>query len=172
MQLLKRKTRIPLPEVYSFDASLDNEIKCPSILMEYSDGKSMKDIWFDQSVPMEVLDERRIRSLQDVASAMVQLNRFQFDWAGRIEFDADGQLSQSIIAMRFQMNTVCFNGRTTRMNRRSSSWHFEQRQEDVIRMEGPHGRIPSMGYRPRSHGRQPRRSQECNAEGRIREIAG
>jgi Phosphotransferase enzyme family len=102
MQLLKRTTTIPLPEVYCFDTSLENEIKCPFILMEHIEAKSLRDVWFDQTVPREVLEERRIRSIRGVASAMVQLSRFQFDQAGQIAFDADDQLSQTVGPIRFQ----------------------------------------------------------------------
>ena len=44
MQLLKRLTTIPLLVVYSFDASLDNAIKCPFILVEQIDGKSLSNV--------------------------------------------------------------------------------------------------------------------------------
>ena len=79
MQLLKRETTIPLPVVYSFDASVDNQIKCPFILIEHISGRSLQHVWFDDTIPYEVLEERRLRSLEDVAAAMMQLTRFQFE---------------------------------------------------------------------------------------------
>ena len=36
-----RQNSIPVPEVYSFDASMDNALGCPFILMEYVQGKRL-----------------------------------------------------------------------------------------------------------------------------------
>lgn len=41
MRMLRQQTSIPIPEVYSFDASLDNDFRCPFILMEYMDGEPL-----------------------------------------------------------------------------------------------------------------------------------
>lgn len=50
MRLIRRETTIPLPEVYAFDTSLENELGCPLILMELIHGKPLFDVWFNQSV--------------------------------------------------------------------------------------------------------------------------
>jgi serine/threonine protein kinase len=101
MRLLKEQTTIPIPEVYSFDTRLDNEIGCPYILMEYIEGTSLFDVWFDRSVPEGVLHERRIRCLTDVASTMLQLKKFKFERCGSITFDKTGWLGQNVGPMRF-----------------------------------------------------------------------
>ena len=41
MRLLKKKTSIPVPIVYDFDSSMDNEFHCPFILMECMKGKPL-----------------------------------------------------------------------------------------------------------------------------------
>ena len=41
MQMLQRRTSIPIPKVYSFDASLENNFKCPFILMEHIGGEPL-----------------------------------------------------------------------------------------------------------------------------------
>lgn len=90
MQLLKRDTSIPLPEVYSFDATLENELNCAYILMEYVCGVPLHDVWFNQHSSEEEAENLKVRSLRDVAKAMVQLNKFDFTQGGAPIFDDEG----------------------------------------------------------------------------------
>jgi len=90
MQLLKRETTIPVPEVYSFDASFDNPINCPFILMEFIAGIPLSDCWFDKGASKALVAERRARTLQDLAVAMVQMNKFTYTLGGSPTFDEDG----------------------------------------------------------------------------------
>ena len=90
MRLLKRETSIPVPEIFDYQASPDNELNCAFILMEFIDGEPLPSFWFDDSYPTEIVEQRRARVLQDVASAMVQLNRFRFQKGGSIIFDDEG----------------------------------------------------------------------------------
>jgi predicted Ser/Thr protein kinase len=90
MQLLKRETTIPVPEVYSFDTSFDNCINCPFILMEFMAGIPVYDCWFDKEASEELVEQRRTRTLQDLAAAMVQLNKFTYTLGGEPTFDEDG----------------------------------------------------------------------------------
>ncbi|EAS27217.3 uncharacterized protein CIMG_10419 [Coccidioides immitis RS] len=87
MRLIQRKTKAPVPTVYHFDDTLNNELHCPFILMEYVDGRPLYEIWFDQNVDPEVLEKRRCRALDGVARAMLELGKFVFDEAGEILFD-------------------------------------------------------------------------------------
>ncbi len=50
MYLIRRETTIPVPEVYAFDTTLENELGCPFILMELKYGKLLQDVWFDQEI--------------------------------------------------------------------------------------------------------------------------
>ncbi|KAN0068683.1 hypothetical protein V8E54_013407 [Elaphomyces granulatus] len=93
LQLLKRETTIPVPEVYSFDASFDNPINCPFILMEFIVGIPLGDCWFDKGASKALVAERRARTLQDLAAAMVQMNKFIYTLGGSPTFDEDGNLT-------------------------------------------------------------------------------
>lgn len=92
MQLIKRKTTIPIPKVYAFDASLDNEIRVPYIIMEYIDGISLFKTWFDRTISDAALERCRRTILEELAFAMVQLNDFAFDRCGSLEFDEKGDV--------------------------------------------------------------------------------
>jgi hypothetical protein len=87
LQLLKRETTIPVPEVYSFDTSFDN---CPFILMEFMVGIPLNDCWFDKGASKALVAERRARTLLDLAAAMVQMNKFTYTLGGSPTYDEDG----------------------------------------------------------------------------------
>lgn len=50
MRLIRRKTTIPIPEVYAFNASINNELGCPFILMEKVPGENLYRGWFDDEI--------------------------------------------------------------------------------------------------------------------------
>ena len=91
MRLIARDTTVPVPKVYHFDSTLDNEIHCPFILMEFIDGKAGQDCWFDSSVDETVLEQRRTQTLQDTAKAMLQLNKFTYSLGGAPLFNEHGE---------------------------------------------------------------------------------
>lgn len=93
MQLLKRETKIPLPEVYSFDASTDNELHCPFILMEFIQGISLSDRWFRPRSSLVSVEGFRANVLKDIATAMVQLNKFAYNQSGSLIFDDKGNVT-------------------------------------------------------------------------------
>jgi hypothetical protein len=90
MQLIKRRTSIPLPEVFGFSATLSNQLGCPHIWLSFIPGISLHDFWFE-SPPTSNYDDtqrrRRTQILKDVASAMVQLGQFRFPAGGRLLSD-------------------------------------------------------------------------------------
>lgn len=92
MRLIRRETTIPVPEVYAFDASIENELGCPFILMELIHGKPLHDVWFDQSISQAMREQIRIRSLQGIAEATAQLNSLTFSQGGSLRFDAKGNV--------------------------------------------------------------------------------
>ena len=106
MRYLKRETTMPLPEVYHFDASLDNEVHCPFILMEYIEGISCRDIWFNDKIPYDLLEQHRHRVLEDVAKSMSQLGRFRFHCGGQPNFDSKGNLEDSVSPIRLLDNVA------------------------------------------------------------------
>ena len=91
MKMLKRATTIPIPTIYSFDASLNNEIGCPYILMEFLKGRPLYEGWFDAGASSAKLEQFRARALQTVAAAMVQLNEFTLHRGGALRFSAAGE---------------------------------------------------------------------------------
>ncbi|VUC37577.1 unnamed protein product [Clonostachys rosea] len=96
MRLLKRETTIPLPEVFSFCSTTENDTKCPYILMSFISGKPLYDVWFGQhlgGVDMETLHARRMRALNDIGAAMAQLGKFTFEASGSPKFDEHGRPS-------------------------------------------------------------------------------
>lgn len=100
MRLLKRSTTIPIPEVYSFDASLDNQLNCPFMLMEYIPGLPLYKVWFNEAATPAFLEQCRKRALEDIAEAMVQLNRFAYSQGGSLSFDKEGNV-EGISSMQF-----------------------------------------------------------------------
>lgn len=90
MRLIKRETTVPIPEVYSFNASTHNDLGCPFILMEYIEAVPLYEIWFEETSSKAVMEQRRAQILQDLAAAVVQLNQFAYRKGGRLLFDDDG----------------------------------------------------------------------------------
>jgi hypothetical protein len=90
MQLIKRRTSIPLPEVFGFSATLSNPLGCPHIWLSFIPGISLYDFWFENpptSNDDDTQRRRRTQILKDVASSMVQLGQFRFPAGGRLLFD-------------------------------------------------------------------------------------
>ena len=118
MQMLQRQTSIPIPKVYSFDASLDNNFKCPFILMEYIDGEplykskhrvayfsvfpsihkhwqlTVATEWYNGFTSVEAQEKFREQALQGLAAATVQLSAFKYSQAGSPSFDENGKLQE------------------------------------------------------------------------------
>ena len=69
MRMIQQITTIPVPTVHHFDASLDNEIGCPYILMDFLGGKPLWQGWFDQNASRSALEQFRARALQTIAAA-------------------------------------------------------------------------------------------------------
>ncbi|KAE8353053.1 hypothetical protein BDV28DRAFT_133924 [Aspergillus coremiiformis] len=90
MRLLRRETTIPLPDVFAFSDTCDNELNCPFILINHVEGNSLYKVWFNNASPTDVVQARRVRCLQDIAGAMVQLDKFSFNQGGSLHFDDRG----------------------------------------------------------------------------------
>ncbi|KAK2867913.1 hypothetical protein FQN49_003338, partial [Arthroderma sp. PD_2] len=93
MRYIKRRTTIPVPEVYHFEYSCDNGLCCPFILMEYIDGLPLQRVWYNHSTSARILHEYRSRALRGIAEAMVQLNNFKYPYGGAVTFDDKGNPS-------------------------------------------------------------------------------
>ena len=91
MKMIKQTTTIPIPTVHHFDASANNDIGCPYILMDFLRGKPVWQGWFDNEASISTREQFRARSLQTIAAAMVQLSQFKLDRSGSLSFDSDGR---------------------------------------------------------------------------------
>ncbi|PYH88049.1 hypothetical protein BO71DRAFT_150662 [Aspergillus ellipticus CBS 707.79] len=91
MMMLRRKTTIPVPDVYAFSKTCANSLNHPFILLQGVKGKNVYDVWFDKASRPEVVKTRRIRILNDIAEAMAQLEKFSFDHGGSLMFDENAR---------------------------------------------------------------------------------
>ncbi|KAI1122829.1 hypothetical protein F5Y10DRAFT_286737 [Nemania abortiva] len=95
---LRTETQIPVPEVIDADCRADGEIGAPWMLMEFVQGRRLEDVWFGLDIRDDVkrlafVKERRETILRNIADAMLQLGRYEFDQGGAPFFDrADGEL--------------------------------------------------------------------------------
>jgi hypothetical protein len=89
MQLIKDRTSVPVPEVYTFDTSLANPLNVPFIMMEQLPEKPLYECWFNMKWSKARLEEFRIRFLKSLAGAMVELNQFTVDSSGSLDIDSD-----------------------------------------------------------------------------------
>jgi hypothetical protein len=94
MRLIRKSTSIPVPEIFAFNSSLDNELGVPFILMSFADGVSAYDVWFDKTIAPGELQARRTQILADLAAAMIQLDRFAFKTGGAPVFNEDGAITE------------------------------------------------------------------------------
>lgn len=96
MRLFKRETTIPLPDVLDFSPTTQNNLRCPYIMITFISGIPLYDVWFGHRLNGASPDTthlRRVRALESIASAMVQLDRFSFRIGGCLLFGSDGNLS-------------------------------------------------------------------------------
>ncbi|PGH02347.1 hypothetical protein AJ80_08869 [Polytolypa hystricis UAMH7299] len=93
LQLLRRETTIPVPDVYHFEETSDNQLSTPFILMQHMPGKPLYDSWFDKSILESELRLRRKQTLKDIANSMIQLEKFSFSQGGTLIFDDDGEIN-------------------------------------------------------------------------------
>jgi hypothetical protein len=93
MAFLRCNTSIPIPETYDFDETIDNEIGAPYVVMEFVEGLSVDELWFDHTGPTP-LPVRRVRHiLETLVQAMSELRKFQFDNIGSLQFEPDSILN-------------------------------------------------------------------------------
>ncbi|KAF8432798.1 hypothetical protein BGX38DRAFT_1146326 [Terfezia claveryi] len=101
MNLIRKRTSIPVPEVFAFDSGLDNIINAHYIVMEFVDGIQMAERWFStadgsEQLSDDLLEERRLKWLKTLAEYSYQLGQFTFDKCGMLEFKDDEDWPTSI----------------------------------------------------------------------------
>ncbi|KAJ9629844.1 hypothetical protein H2203_002226 [Taxawa tesnikishii (nom. ined.)] len=92
LKYIKRKTNLPVPEILSYDATLNNGIGTPYTIMNVIKGREIQSVWHEGNgvVPLEGF---RQHVLQSVANAMAELRHLHFPKAGALHFpnDEDGE---------------------------------------------------------------------------------
>ncbi|QIW97226.1 hypothetical protein AMS68_002744 [Peltaster fructicola] len=107
MIMLRKETTIPVPQVHSYDASLHNAFGCPYIIMDFVEGVSLGEHWYNKSPDFDVQRFRQT-ALQDIAKAMAQLDRYSSATSGCPVFDDDGQIVGTA-ALRIPNIRACLN---------------------------------------------------------------
>lgn len=92
LRLIASKTTIPVPKIYAFDTTSNNEINAPYVCMSFVSGETASKAWFDKSslVPLET---RRLRTLTSLSQALAQLSQFSFDKIGSVHETSDGSIT-------------------------------------------------------------------------------
>ncbi|KAK3935091.1 hypothetical protein QBC46DRAFT_58533 [Diplogelasinospora grovesii] len=88
LRLIASQTSIPVPEIYAFDTTTNNEIEAPYICMNFISGKTVSKAWFDATGPVS-LEERRMKILTSLAHLLAQLSQFKFDKIGSLHTNED-----------------------------------------------------------------------------------
>lgn len=88
MRFIKKETATPVPEVYYFDTTSENEIGAPYMIMSFVPGVPVSELWFDKAGPTP-LEEKRLRIMESVAKAMSQLQKLQFNEMGSLQFNPE-----------------------------------------------------------------------------------
>ncbi|KAJ7055814.1 hypothetical protein C8F01DRAFT_1373324 [Mycena amicta] len=82
MRHIRATTTIPVPEVYHFDTTANNEIAAPYIAMACIPGRIVSGLWFDDHDQRR--EERRLRILSQLAGLVAQLRELRFDAIGSL----------------------------------------------------------------------------------------
>ena len=104
MRVIKDRTDVPVPTVHRFDASMDNEIGCPYILMDRVEGILLNKAWFDVNASQHRQESVRLKALQTIAAAMVELSQLKFAKGGAFVDD-----SMDVASIRAADNHKMFN---------------------------------------------------------------
>ncbi|KAF2428082.1 hypothetical protein EJ08DRAFT_699270 [Tothia fuscella] len=90
MRLIKRKTQVPIPTVFAFDTTMDNEIRAPFILMSFIAGRPAHELCAEWRLCPGSLVEKQKVLIQSVAKAMADLSRLSFDKIGMLTYPEEG----------------------------------------------------------------------------------
>jgi hypothetical protein len=90
MRLIRKKTDVPVPEVYSFDPTNNNKISAPFICMSFIPGETVSHVWLDDSLDEVSRDSLRLSILTSISKSMAQLSSLTFDRIGSIMEREDG----------------------------------------------------------------------------------
>jgi hypothetical protein len=89
LRLIATKTTIPVPQVYAFDTTSNNEIGASYICRSFLPGHRAAEVWFDSTLST-TLEDRRLRTLTTLSQALAQLSQFSFPKIGSIHENENG----------------------------------------------------------------------------------
>ena len=99
IKLIGERTKCPVPEVVTYNDTLDNTLGAPYILMKACTGNRAAEVWHDAhpilnnwdedtvDFPFAELASKRSRMLRSLAQAMAELRNLEFDKIGALCFD-------------------------------------------------------------------------------------
>ncbi|OJD35856.1 aminoglycoside phosphotransferase protein [Diplodia corticola] len=88
MQYISRHTKCPIPDIISYDTTFDNAIHAPYVAMAYIEGRSVEELWYDDTGPLP-LEDMRQNILRSLAKAVSELRPLTFDKMGSLHFSAE-----------------------------------------------------------------------------------
>lgn len=128
MRVVRERTRIPVPQVFSHDVSLPNPVGYPYILMEYLEGRAL-----GRGIAGTVPPENLPKVARQLAEVLFQLHRLTFDRLGRPWCGVDGKGPLEIVSLDSHgpssVDTV---------SKTSLEWFYEERQKDNWHALGQH----------------------------------
>ncbi|EWZ39261.1 hypothetical protein FOCG_09000 [Fusarium oxysporum f. sp. radicis-lycopersici 26381] len=92
MCFIRQQTGAPVPEVYSWDPTNDNEVGAPFICMSFLAGETASRVWFKDSINAEEREEVRLNILTSLANIMAKFSSMSFDKIGSIMQAEDGSI--------------------------------------------------------------------------------
>ncbi|KAI0117880.1 hypothetical protein GGR51DRAFT_500433 [Nemania sp. FL0031] len=93
MQFVRDSTQIPVPEVYGYDLTYENELGTPYIFMEYIAGKAYP---FPFSEQRRIKDDDLIKIHAQLTNFAWQLSKHPFDKIGQLRLAAGGERGVAI----------------------------------------------------------------------------
>ncbi|KAM3502001.1 hypothetical protein MY10362_005148 [Beauveria mimosiformis] len=130
LRTLRRRTTIPVPDVFAFEASASNEFGYPYMLMECLEGKAL-----GNAVARGVPVKHHSHVAKQLAEVLFQLQNVSFDKLGRIWCGESGNESPEIIPYE-DMEAAAAPMAT------SLEWLYRHRQEDDRKLLEVHAQDP------------------------------
>ncbi|KAK3293768.1 kinase-like domain-containing protein [Chaetomium fimeti] len=119
MRTVRKRTSIPVPEVYTYDVSPSNEVGYPYLLMESLPGRVLQG-----PIALQVPPEHTPKVAKQLAEVMFQLHGLAFDRLGRLWSGNEGEGELEIVPIGFDNATSPDAGPRT-----SLEWFYTHRQQ-------------------------------------------
>lgn len=94
MKIVKKHTKVPIPQVFDFEVSANQAFGYPYILLEYLGGRTLKDLLV-RSIPLAYHD----KVAKQLAEVFAELQNLNFSRIGRLWCGEDAEQTIEIIGM-------------------------------------------------------------------------